>query len=144
MKPYVYTCTADLLVALHLAYVAFVILGQVAILAGWAAGWGWIRNFWFRVLHLAAIGGVALEAVFGITCPLTAWEHGLRRLAGQRPEEISFIGRLLREILFVDVPQETLNLVYVVFALLVLATFVWIPPRRPRKHGSVHRPAALE
>ena len=33
---------------LHVVYVAFVVLGMAAILAGIALGWQWVRNFWFR------------------------------------------------------------------------------------------------
>src|SRR5260370_279735 len=41
--------TADLVTAIHAAYVAFVVIGFVAILAGWPAGWDWVRNFYSRV-----------------------------------------------------------------------------------------------
>ena len=36
-------------VLLHAVYVAFVVLGMAAILAGIALRWQWVRNFWFRI-----------------------------------------------------------------------------------------------
>ena len=51
---------ADGLVALHVAYVAFIVLGQLLILAGLVFRWQWVRNFWFRLAHLVAIAIVGL------------------------------------------------------------------------------------
>ena len=74
---------ADLIVVFHAAYVSFVVFGLVAILLGIAFRWGWVRNFWFRSLHLSRSGSWSLEALVGITCPLTVWEAQLRKMAGQ-------------------------------------------------------------
>jgi hypothetical protein len=144
VKLMVYALCADLMVAVHVAYVAFVVVGQLLLLVGWVLGWGWIRNLWFRLAHLAAIGAVALEAVFGTTCPLTVWEHRLRRLAGQQGEDVSFVGRLLRDLIFVDVPDGVLRYCHVGFALLVIGTLVVIPPKWPGRRSGVDGPSALE
>ena len=47
---------ADLIVVFHATYVSFVVFGLVAILIGVAFRWSWVRNIWFRSLHLTAIG----------------------------------------------------------------------------------------
>jgi hypothetical protein len=126
-----YQLLADVLVVLHAGYVGFVIFGEVLILVGGWRGWRWVRNFTFRAVHLAMILVVVAEALFGILCPLTEWEHRLRRLAGQTPEEGSFIGRWVHELLFVDLPQEMLTAIYCLFGLLVLGSMIFLPPRRP-------------
>jgi hypothetical protein len=126
-----YDFLADLIVAFHFGYVAFVILGQVAIFIGFTLKWNWIRNFWFRLIHLIAITLVGLEAVFGIDCPLTGWEGALRRLAGHDAAEGSFVGRCLDYFLFYDVDPRILNGIHIGFAVLVIATLVLIPPRWP-------------
>jgi len=51
---------ADAVLALHAAFVAFVVLGLVAILVGGALGWRWVRGPRFRALHLAAIVSVVV------------------------------------------------------------------------------------
>ena len=101
-------------------------------------GWDWIRNPWFRLSHLGITAYISLNALRGELCFLTIWEWDLRERAGQRGTEGSFLGGLLHDILFVDVPQESLNRIYLAFAGLVLLTLVWVPPRlgtRRRRAG---------
>lgn len=125
-----YALFADLLAALHLGFIAFVVGGQLAILIGAALHWRWIRNRWFRVGHLLAIVFVALEAIVGMICPLTDWEYSLRRKAGQIVEEdISFVGRFVREVLFYEFPAWVFTTAYVSFAVLVVVTLVLVPPQ---------------
>src|SRR5215216_1255065 len=76
-----YGFLADLMVAVHVGYVGYVVVGQLLIWLGWALGWKWVRNFWFRATHLLAIGIVAYEEVMGIRCPLSVWEEHFRELA---------------------------------------------------------------
>jgi hypothetical protein len=124
-----YSFLADLVVALHAAYVGFVVLGLVLILVGWTLRWSWVRNVWFRTIHLLAIVTVGLEAICGIDCPLTVWEERLRSLAGQEARAGSFIGRMLHQMIFYDAQPWILDLGHVLFALLVIAVFVAAPPR---------------
>src|ERR1700689_954096 len=99
-----YRLLADLIVAIHSAYVAFVVVGQALILVGLLRRWRWVRNWWFRVAHLVAIVVVALETAFNIPCPLTVWEQRLREMAGDEVSRGTFIGDLLHNLIFVDAP----------------------------------------
>ena len=85
-----YHLAADLVLIVHLALVGFVVLGLLLILAGAVAGWSWVRNFTFRVVHLAAIAVIALQAWLGRLCPLTVLESALRSRAGGEPYAGSF------------------------------------------------------
>ncbi len=126
---------ADLLAAFHLALVAFVVLGEAAILAGGWRKWAWVRNRGFRVAHLAVIVVVALEAVFGVLCPLTRWEYDLRVAAGEGGRPGTFVGRLIHGVLYYDFPPWVFTVLYIGFAALVLATLWLVPPRwRGTKH----------
>ncbi|HTP95563.1 MAG TPA: DUF2784 domain-containing protein [Burkholderiales bacterium] len=117
---------ADAVVVVHFAFVLFIVLGLALIWVGAARAWAWIRDLRFRIVHFAAIVFVAGEALAGIACPLTVWEDALR--AGGAGE--SFIGRWTRRLLYYDFPEWMFTAAYVVFALIVLATFVAVPPRR--------------
>jgi hypothetical protein len=128
---------ADLIDVVHLGIVLFVIVGQALILVGWPLRWGWIRHFWFRIAHLGTIAWVAVQGMCGEICPLTIWSRKLRDEAAIAGQERTFVGQLAYDILFVDVPQATLDKIYVVFALLVLVTFVFCRPRRRRERGDV-------
>jgi len=125
----VYGFLADAIVAIHSAFVGFVLLGQAAILAGLCLRWQWIRNPWFRLGHLGAIVVVAFESMAGIACPLTVWEYRLRDLAGQKVSDATFIGRIIHDMLFYGFQPWVFNTMYVGFALLVVATFILAPPR---------------
>ena len=54
---------ADVIVAAHVAYVSFVVLGVPTILLGWVCGWRWVRNPWFRYAHL---GAIAFETLYSM------------------------------------------------------------------------------
>ena len=126
---------ADAIVVLHLVYVGFVVLGYLAILLGAALRWSWIRRRGFRVPHAICTLIVAVEAVFGVVCPLTTWERDLRRAAGQRPEDVSFVGKLVRDVLFYDAPAWVFTTCYVVFGLIVIGTWILVPPHGRKKRG---------
>ena len=122
-----YGFLADLIVAIHVLYVSVVVFGFLAILLGGPLGWKWVRNRWFRIIHLLMIGYVAFEAIVGLDCPLTIWEYQLRQLAGQEHGEGSFVARLLHSLLFYQFEPWVFNTLYILTALLVLSTF-WITP----------------
>ncbi|MBM4088718.1 MAG: DUF2784 domain-containing protein [Planctomycetes bacterium] len=127
-----YRLAADAVVIVHFAYVAFVVIGLLAILLGLACRWDWVRNFWFRSLHLLAILVVAAEAICGITCPLTTWERQLRSLAGDTTYRGDFIADWVGRLLFFDCPPWVFPVGHVLFGLIVLTTFVLAPPRWKR------------
>lgn len=127
-----YGLLADILVAIHVAYVAYIIMGLVLILVGLMRKWNWVRNPWFRLTHLAAILIVVLELIFKTACPLTVWELELRSLAGQPVSEGTFVGRLMHYLLYVAVPAWVSTTLYIGFALVIAVTFVLAPPRWKR------------
>jgi hypothetical protein len=124
-----YRLAADAVLVFHVSYVAFVILGFLLTVIGILARWQWIRNFWFRSLHLAAILLVVAESLLGVICPLTTWESDLRKLAGQAAYRGDFIAQWLHDLLFIDAEPWVFTLCYTLFGMAVLATFVLAPPR---------------
>ena len=119
---------ADALLVLHFAIVVFIAGGLILTWIGAALGWGWVRNPWFRYLHLAAIAFVALEALIGMTCPLTLWEDALR---GGAPTE-SFVGRWVQRLLYYRAPEWMFTALYVAWAAATLVTLRLVPPARTR------------
>ncbi len=117
---------ADALLVVHFLIAAFIVGGLLLTWVGVLLEWRWVRNPWFRYLHLMAIVIVALEAVLGVACPLTIWEDLLR--GGMRPE--SFVGRWVYAVLYYRAPEWVFALAYVAWAAAALATLFWVPPRR--------------
>ena len=125
---------ADVVAALHAIYIVFVVAGFAAILAGSAARWQWVRNAYFRIIHLAMILLVCLEVIAGVTCPLTRLEIVLRLKGGQTGYARDFIGYWFDRIIFHDAPPWVFATAYFTFGALVLLSFWLVPVRssRPR------------
>ena len=135
MNPWAFA--ADVLVFVHLCYVLFTVGGAVLILLGGAVGWKWVRRRAFRLVHLGAVLLVALEASLGVLCPLTVWEYALRTRAGQvHDADLSFVARIIRSIIFVDLPDWAFTAMYVGFGVLVLAMLLLVRPDPPRRRKS--------
>ena len=117
---------ADAIVVVHFAIVVFIVGGLLLTWIGAPLGWRWVRNPWFRYLHLGAIGFVALEALAGVACPLTVWEDALR--GGARAD--SFVARWVHRLLFYRAPEWVFTAAYLAWALATLATLRLVPPRR--------------
>lgn len=128
-----YKVLADLVVTSHVAYVAFVVLGIVAIWYGIIQKREWARSRALRYTHLAMILIVVVEAWIGMTCPLTIWEQWLRTRAGQAAYQGDFIANWLHEMLFFEASPWVFTVAYTAFGLLVVATFLVAPPRPRRK-----------
>ena len=124
-----YSLLADLIVVLHVVYVGFVVLGQLVIVLGALLRWSWVRNFWFRTVHLSMMLVVAIEAALAIECPMTDWERSLRYAAGESVSAESFVGRMMQTLLFPPWEAWVFNYVYFGVAAFILATFVFVPPR---------------
>jgi hypothetical protein len=123
---------ADAVVIVHAAYVAFVVIGFAAIVAGAIAGARWSRSFALRVAHLAAILLVCVEVAIGVVCPLTSLENALRLRAGGAAYPADFIGYWVDRVIFYDFPTWVFALLYFGFAAMVaLSWWLW-PPRWPR------------
>ena len=125
----IYRMLADLTVAIHFGYVAFVVLGVPVTIIGGLMRWEWVRNRWFRGLHLVMILVVVLEAWAGMTCPLTTWEKELRAAAGQQMYQGDFIANWLHDAMFFDAEPWVFTVGYSLFGLLVIAILVLVPPR---------------
>ena len=123
---------ADVILVLHAVVVLFNIGALPVIWAGYFHGWAFVRNFYFRIIHLLLIGVVAAESVFGIMCPLTTWEDALRSSSGTGPlHQNGFIAHWIHQLLFFDFPAWVFTVAYLVFLVLVVLTFFCVRPKFP-------------
>lgn len=116
---------ADAVLLLHVLFVAFVVLGLLAIYLGGILGWRWVRHRRFRLVHLGAIGYVVVQAWLGAVCPLTTLEMALRAEAGSATYAGSFIQHWLQRLLYYTAPEWVFVAVYTLFGSLVLASW-WV------------------
>jgi len=108
-----YRLLADLVLVAHAAFVAFVMLGGLAVLR-------WPRLAW---LHLPVVlWGAGIE-FFGGICPLTPLENRWRRLAGDQGYAGGFVDQYIVALLY---PDGLTRSVQVALGLLVLVVNVAI------------------
>ena len=122
---------ADIILIIHFLFVLFVV-GSLPLI--WIGEWmrfEFVRNLRFRLAHIVAILFVVVESFIGMVCPLTLLED---RLRGEENGS-NFIQRWLHRILFYDVPEWILTMIYVLFAILVIITFKLLPPRPRKRHS---------
>jgi len=120
---------ADVLLYVHFAFVAFVVVGLVATYVGGFLNRPFATNFRFRIAHIAAIGFVVFETAIGMVCPLTRWEAELR--GGWRHEDRPFIERWIDELLYIQDPHPLLlPACYIAVFVLTIAAWRRFPPRR--------------
>jgi hypothetical protein len=131
---------ADAVLVMHVLYLGFVVVGLLLVALGGLRGWGWVRNPWFRLAHLAAIALVAVLAWADLPCPLTILESHLRSRAGAGSYQDGFIAHWLGELLYWDAPAWVFAVSYTGCGLLVVVAWAWVRPRalrrrRPRDPG---------
>jgi len=121
---------ADAVLALHLAFILFVMFGAVLVL--WRPRIAW--------LHLPALAwGVWISATHGI-CPLTPLENSLRRVAGQAGYPGSFIDHYLMPLVYPEGLTPTHQL-WIAIALVAsnALLYVWALLRCRRRSASKAR-----
>ncbi len=119
---------AEAVLALHVGVILFNVFGLVAIpLGGWR-GWRFVRRFWWRLLHVAAMAAVAVQAVGGRACFLTLWQDALAGLGTDRtPLIMGWVDRVI----FWPLPLWVFATAYVVLLLYALALWWLVPPVWP-------------
>lgn len=135
--PLPYQLFADLVLSLHVAIVAFIVVGLVLVIVGNLRAWRWINALWFRLVHLAAIAAVLAEAWLGVVCPLTTLEMWLRAKARATTYTGSFIEHWLQRILYYEAPAWVFTLGYSLFGLVVIATWWYFPPKFSRRANEI-------
>jgi len=120
----------------HMAVLAFNVAGLVVIPLGAWRGWRFVRIFWLRALHLAALAIVALQALLGQACFLTLWQSDLLARAGETPSYEPLIQRWVERIVFWPLPIWVFAALYSAVALYVLLLWPLVPPVRPERRGA--------
>ena len=119
---------AVLVLAVHLAVIAFNLFGLVAIPLGAWRGWAFVRVRWWRALHLASLAVVALQAMLGRACFLTIWQGDLSSTAHVQP----MIAGWMNQLIYWPLPLWVFAAAYVVVFVYVIALWIWVRPGRPK------------
>lgn len=115
---------AQLVLSLHLAVIAFNVAGLVVIPLGARLGWRLVRIRWLRLLHLASLAVVAVQAAFGRACFLTIWQSDL---TGGSEEPL--VMRFVNSVVFWPLPIWVFTALYLAVFAYVLALWWAVRPR---------------
>ena len=107
---------ADVILIFHFLFLLFVVGGLPIIWIGARLGVDFVRNVWFRYIHLAAISVVVVESLLGMPCPLTIWEDSLRQFESDQ----GFIQRWLHYMLFYDLQEWIFTVIYLIYSILII------------------------
>ena len=116
---------AEAVLATHLAIIFFNLFGLVAVPVGAVCGWRFVHVRWWRVLHIASLAVVALQATLGRACILTLWQARLEGGATAAP----LLMRWVEGLVYWRLPLWVFAALYVLvfgYALLLLRL---VPPR---------------
>ncbi len=108
---------ADAVLVLHLGFIAFVMLGGLAVLR-------WPRLAW---LHLPAVLWAAGISFAGAICPLTPLENRLRRAGGEAGYEGTFIEQYVTALIY---PEGLTRGIQIALGLVVVAVNLAVYFRR--------------
>jgi hypothetical protein len=113
-----YRLLADATVAIHLAFIVFVVLGGLVALRKPVVAW----------LHVPAVAWVVWLELTGAICPLTPLENMLRARAGEAGYQGGFIDHYLMAVIYPAglTPQVQVGLGIAVLALnLAVYAILW-------------------
>jgi hypothetical protein len=117
-----YGLMADAVLVLHLAFIAFVVIGGLAVLR-------WPRLAWVHIP--AALWGALIE-FGGWICPLTPLENSLRKLGGETGYSGGFIDHYLTSMIYPDGLTRTTQFAVGALVLVINGYVYWTLWRRKR------------
>ncbi len=111
-----YRLLADVLVAVHFAFIAFVVAGGA--LAFWHRAWA--------VLHLPAVAWGAWTEFTGTICPLTPWENTLRASAGAAGYTGGFVEHYLVPLIYPEALTARTQMALGALVVAINAVVYWL------------------
>lgn len=115
---------AGIVLAFHLLVIGFNVFGLIAIPVGAGRQWQFVRQKWFRLLHLGSLTLVVVQALTGRACFITIWQD---RMAFTGASHEPLIMRWVNSLIFWPLPMWAFTVSYCLIWLYVLA-LLWIFP----------------
>jgi hypothetical protein len=121
-----YRILADLVVLIHLCYIAFSVLGGLLVL----------RRKWWAYIHIPAVLWAALIEFRGWLCPLTPIENWLRQAGGAAGYKAGFIEHYIVPIIYPSSLTQNMQITLGILVLIInLLIYAWIWHSRAGSDG---------
>lgn len=121
---------AQVILGLHVLVVAFNLFGLIAVPLGAWRKWGFVRIYWWRLVHLLLMAAVAVQALAGRACILTIWQAALEGDANAAAAP-PLVQGWIEDLLYWDFPLWVFAAGYAALLLYCFALWRLVPPERP-------------
>ncbi len=130
MSPALFQAAALAVLYFHFAVVVFNVFWLVIVPIGAWQEWPFVRNYWWRAVHLLALALVAVQAVAGRLCFLTTIQDYLQTRAGGSIQPSSLLTRLVERAVFWPLPDWIFAPLYLLALTWAAILWITVPPVR--------------
>ena len=110
---------SEIVLLFHFCIFLFMILSFFLIPLGYYQKWEWVKNKYYRLIHLFLMGIIFIETILGFMCPLTILENFLRN----NIEINNKITQIIHQIMYWDLPNYQFIILYLLSLLYLI--FLW-------------------
>ena len=118
------TLFSEIVLLFHFCIFLFIILSFFLIPLGYQQKWEWVKNKYYRLIHIILMGVIFVETALGFMCPLTVLEHFLRNDTKINNK----FTEIIHEIMYWDLSSYQFIILYLFsFLYLVILWFFFKP-----------------
>ena len=117
---------SDVVLVFHFIIIIFICFGFLLVPIGYKMKWIWLSNLKLRFFHLSLICFVTIEAIIGMTCPLTIIEN----IFNENKYSQSFIKFWVSKIIYWDLPTLFFIILYTFCAFWTILMWKIFPPKK--------------
>ena len=110
---------SEIFLLFHFFIFLFMILSFFLLALGYYQKWEWVKNRYYRLIHLILMGIIFIETILGFMCPLTILENFLRNDI----EINNKITQIIHQIMYWDLPTYQFIILYLLSLLYLI--FLW-------------------
>ena len=110
---------SEIVLLFHFCIFLFMILSFFFIPLGYYQKWEWVKNKYYRLIHLILMGIIFIETILGFMCPLTILENFLRN----NIEINNKITQIIHQIMYWDLSSYQFIILYLISLLYLV--FLW-------------------
>ena len=110
---------SEIVLLFHFCIFLFMVLSFFLIPLGYNQKWEWVKNRYYRLIHLILMGIIFIETILGFMCPLTILENFLRNDIKINNK----ITQIIHQIMYWDLPTYQFIILYLLSLLYLI--FLW-------------------
>ena len=110
---------SEIVLLFHFCIFLFIMLSFFLIPFGYYQKWEWVKNRYYRLIHLILMGIIFIETILGFMCPLTILENFLRN----NIQINNKITQIIHQIMYWNLPTYQFIILYLLSLLYLI--FLW-------------------